>query len=76
MERYPAFAALVCPRTSDTQAHMVRVWNLYRKIHHNVANYLESLISLLRVRTFAEIIWTEQDEILHLFILFEQDDIC
>ena len=38
---------------------MVRFWNLYRKISHNVATFLESLISLLQVRTFAEVIWTE-----------------
>ena len=48
----------VCPRPY-TQAHMVRFWNLYRKISHNVATFLESLISLLQVRTFAEVIWTE-----------------
>ena len=79
LERYPTFAALVCSRTSVTvHAQMVRFWNLYRKISLNVATFLESLISLLQVRTFAEVIWTEIKPGLNftLRIILKEDDIC
>ena len=57
---------------------MVRFWNLYREISHNVATFLASLFSLLQVRTFAEVIWTEINPGLNFTrrIIFEEDDIC
>lgn len=36
-----------------------------KELTRNIANYLELFISLLQLGTFAEIIWTQRDYILH-----------